>query len=293
MPTGTPLRCSSRQKSRWIPVREPSVCLDHTGDLQDRLNPFGTRLLAQATAEDSTGVTITRSLAAGTYSIAVSGKGNSYFHPDLADSGLAGETGDYTLEFTSTALMGPVSGDPLPLAIDASPLGVRIDFGGALNFSPAVNHEFTGTAISLSWTNYSSTINELQFAQIGRMTAGDYTAVIKDTTGTVRMTLQVHVPEVADIPADSGDDTPATAIDLGELDALGIIQVPGIIGDDPYYDSSSVARASIRETTSTCITSTSALRRQWDFKPKCLLAGSGRISIPESACIAWIPSPET
>ena len=212
------------------------------GDPQDKLNPFGHRLLAQASADGSTDATITRSLAAGTYYVAVSGKGNSYFHPLLADSGLAGETGDYTLEFLSTELSGPVSGDPLPLAIDASPLAVRIDFGGALNFIPVVElTDSQSNVVALSWTNYSSAINELQFSPNRALTTGEYTAVIKDTTGTVRMTVEVPVPELAELPMDSGNDTPANAIDLGELDELDVVQIPGIIGDDPYYDASGAA----------------------------------------------------
>lgn len=211
------------------------------GDPNDLLNPYGHRLLAQATAEGSTDATITRSLAAGTYYVAVSGKGNSYFNPYLADSGLAGETGTYTLEFSATAVSGPVSGDPTPLAIDASSVAVSVDFGNALNFVPAVElFDSNGNAIPLAWTNYNSTVQQLQFVPNRALATGNYTAVIKDAGGNVRSTLQVEVAGSSNTPVDSGDDTPATAIDLGELEAEDFVQVAGVIGDDPYYDFSSL-----------------------------------------------------
>lgn len=211
-------------------------------DLSDRLNPGGYRLLGQDSATDSGDASLTRILSPGTYSIAVSGKGNDYFYPFLADSGVAGETGDYTLGFSSTALAAPTGGDPAPLSVDASPLVVRVDFAGALNFTPTV--ELTaagGTVIPLAWTNVNSAISELQFAPRHALTAGDYTAVVKDSTGAVRMTLQVHLAgSVGGMTPDQGDDTLATAIDLGNLDESGLVQIPGVIGDDAYYDLSSL-----------------------------------------------------
>ncbi|MES2789074.1 MAG: Ig-like domain-containing protein [Planctomycetota bacterium] len=210
-------------------------------DPLDRLNPLGYRLLAQETSLGSVDAQITRTLAAGTYYVAVSGKGNSYFNPFLADSGLAGETGAYTFQFTSAAQASPVGGDPAPLTVDASPLGVRVGFAGNLSFSPTVElTDAAGNLVSLSWTNFNSAISELQFAPNKALTAGNYTATIKDSTGAVRMTLQVRVPSATAGSLDQGNDTPATATDLGELESSGLVQVAGIIGDDTYYDFSSL-----------------------------------------------------
>ncbi|MDB5341529.1 MAG: hypothetical protein JWN70_7148 [Planctomycetaceae bacterium] len=213
-------------------------------DPGDHQNPGGYRLLAQNSAGDSMGASITRTLAAGTYYVAISGQGNSYFYPFLEDSGVAGETGDYTLVFASEALTDPVVGDPAPLSVDVSPVEVRIDFAGTLNFTPTVVlTDAGGDAIPLAWTNVNSTISELQFAPNKALTPGDYTAVLKDSTGTVRITLQVHLASSADVPIDLGDDIAAAAIDLGELDESGLLQIPGMIGDDAYYDVSSQSAA--------------------------------------------------
>lgn len=210
-----------------------------TGDLT---NPLGYRLLVQTSAGDSADATITRTLAPGTYYVAVSGQGNTYFSPLLANSGVPGESADYTLEFVATPYSAPVDGDSAPLAVDASPLDVRIDFNGGLNFVPTVElTDAGGNPISLRWTNFNAGLNELQFAPHQTLSVGDYTAVIKDANGTVRMTLQVSVPDTG-MPADLGDDTPDTSIDLGELE-LGLVQVPGIIGDDPHYDFSGLTPA--------------------------------------------------
>lgn len=214
-------------------------------DVGDRQNPGGYRVLAQSTAVDSNSASITRSLSAGTYFVAVSGQGNSYYYPFLADSGLAGQTGDYTLSFLSTVLDEPAAGDPAALSVDVSPLEVRVDFAGALDFTPTVElNDAGGAPVSLSWTNVNSAISELQFSPNQALTPGDYTAVLKDSTGAVRMTLQVHLADSAGgVPTDLGNDTAATAIDLGELDESGLIQIPGIIGDDAYYDFSNLSAA--------------------------------------------------
>ena len=207
----------------------------------DQLSPRGNRLLMQSSATDTVNAQITRKLTAGTYFIAVSGTGNSYFNPFLGDSGLAGAAGDYTLVLTSAALRESAEGDVAVLAVDSSPLDVRIDFDAALSFSAAVELiDAGGNAIPLRWTNFNSAINELQLAPKRALAAGDYTVVVKDTTGTVRLSVPVQVTENAGMSPDIGDDTPATAIELGDLEGSELVQIPGIIGDDLYYDFGSV-----------------------------------------------------
>ena len=207
----------------------------------DQLSPRGNRLLMQSSATDTVNAQITRKLSAGTYFIAVSGTGNSYFNPFLADSGLAGATGDYTLALTSAALRESAEGDVAVLAVDSSPLDVRVDFDGALSFSAAVELiDAGGNAIPLHWTNFNSAINELQLAPNRALAACDYTVVVKDTTGTVRLSVPVQVTENDEMTPDTGDDTPATAIELGELAGSALVQIPGMIGDDPYYNFSSL-----------------------------------------------------
>ncbi len=108
--------------------------------------PYGTpanyRLLAQNQGNAlDLDATVETDLAAGTYYVAVSGAGNRYFHPLLADSGSTGSTGPYTLQVTASDLGldpagGPVilGGDPAPGgAIDHSPLVIRVDFSAAPN----------------------------------------------------------------------------------------------------------------------------------------------------------------
>ena len=56
-------------------------------------DPLQHRLMVQVDSQSSGYVD--RELAAGTYYISVSGHGDSYFNPFLADSGYAGSTGAY------------------------------------------------------------------------------------------------------------------------------------------------------------------------------------------------------
>lgn len=93
------------------------------------------RLLAQDDGATHGGDAVLElSLGAGTYAVAVSGAGNRFFHPRLADSGLTGSTGAYTLTVTTTDLGlvagdGPVvlSSDPAEAsALSRSPLALRL-----------------------------------------------------------------------------------------------------------------------------------------------------------------------
>jgi hypothetical protein len=99
----------------------------------------GYHLLAQA---EGTGPqdppVLERDLAAGTYYVAVSGAGNLYFHPLVADSGSDGSTGAYLLRLSASDLApttGPaiLGGNPTPgSAVPASPVVVRVDFSAPL-----------------------------------------------------------------------------------------------------------------------------------------------------------------
>lgn len=60
--------------------------------------PLGHRLLARQESAAGAVTPLDVNLRAGTYFVAVSGAGNRFFHPFLADSGLPGESGDYGLQ---------------------------------------------------------------------------------------------------------------------------------------------------------------------------------------------------
>lgn len=74
----------------------------HDGEF-DPEAPLGHRLLSQQVGSQLQAAEIAGRLGPGTYYVAVSGAGNRYFHPFLADSGVAGESGDYGLSITSNA----------------------------------------------------------------------------------------------------------------------------------------------------------------------------------------------
>lgn len=126
----------------------------------DPAAPLQHRLLGRSESDSATtGAQIDVRLELGTYFVAVSGAGNRYFHPFVADSGLPGEGTDYGV---SVAL---VSG--------------RAPAGNLDQFAPDL--------------------------ESGR----------------------------------DGDDTLKTAADLGDLAAVGRLQVSGAIGDDPFYNAGS------------------------------------------------------
>ncbi len=111
-------------------------------------DPQQHRLLSQVeTGPDGMPVTLDRQLAAGTYYVAVSGAGDGYFNPFLANSGYAGSTGDYRLLVEATPLpLAPTDG-PAVLAVDpglasdptrvpiltSSPLAIDVDFSSPID----------------------------------------------------------------------------------------------------------------------------------------------------------------
>lgn len=167
----------------------PSDPLDPTSAPNDPFDPLGYRQLTQAVGTAGGDTTLTWQLAPGTYYVAVSGAGNRYFHPFLADSGLAGLTGDYELSVVATDLQGTgpqiLEVDPgpaMPVAsgqvteLQHSPFVFRVDFSAPIDAASinswdvelqySLDGTFTddgGTAfIMASTAHYSPTANELQ-----------------------------------------------------------------------------------------------------------------------------------
>lgn len=206
-------------------------------DSSDLLNTSGNRLLAQVGGDGTSPATITRQLAAGTYFVAVSGMGNRYFHPDIADSGIPGQTGEYRLSVEATALeLNPRSG-PVVLSTELTSLVVRLNLSQALRFEPTVQLvDANGADVPLFWSNYNAGTFELQIAPTRPFSVQQYTAIVSDAVGQVRLSLPISVTQnLGGEQGLAGNDTPDTAISLGELGAGGFLQIQGTIGDDPYY----------------------------------------------------------
>jgi hypothetical protein len=136
-----------------------------TDNTNDPFVPSGWRLLAQDDGAGHGGdASIVRSLSANTYFVAVSGSGDRYFHPSIANSGYPGKTGDYDLRITAQDLglavppdgpvvlatdllspIDPVTATPSPgvnAEISRSPLLIRLDFSEPIDPStiqPGVN----------------------------------------------------------------------------------------------------------------------------------------------------------
>src|SRR5262249_7528905 len=110
-------------------------------NFNDPYDPLGHRLLAQS-GQATGDAHLDRDLGPGTYYVAVSGAGNRYFDPFLADSGLVGDGGDYALLVTAGDLTGTlpavrtadVRAGPTPDAsAGRSPLIVRLGLSGPLD----------------------------------------------------------------------------------------------------------------------------------------------------------------
>jgi hypothetical protein len=104
---------------------------------------LGYRLLAQVDGGTGGDAGLRRDLGPGTYYAAVSGTGNRYFHPFLADSGLEGRTGAYRLQVTATDRNQDAEDGPIVLAVDrdAAPFVLRVDLGSPVDPSRPVAAE--------------------------------------------------------------------------------------------------------------------------------------------------------
>lgn len=214
-------------------------------DPLDQLTSAGNRLLLQSTSTDSAPGELHRQLAVGTYYIAVSGVGNLYFNSDIANSGLPGKVGDYTLDVKTHALNLDPS-NPVVLATDVSPIAARFDLSQALNFTPTIQLvDANGNSIPVQWTNSNGSVFELQVAPKQAFATGQYRAIVTDASGAVRMTIPFELSASGAGEAGlGGNDTPSTAVDLGNIAGKGLVQIPGIIGDDRYYTNSDFGTSS-------------------------------------------------
>jgi methionine-rich copper-binding protein CopC len=235
-------------------------------DVFDQYNPTGHRLLAQ---EEGATASVQQLLSPGTYFVAISGAGNRYFYPFLADSGTDGHTGSYALVVTATAFASSstnpqvLSADPADGAVlNDSPFELYLTFNQQVDFStiaPGVNVTLTYNPtgdfgdgndqdVPLQAT-FSQSADELQLMPISALTSsqqplapGYYRLLLtRDSSaipldGDYTATFQINGIKGRTGPGALADDTAATAQDLGNVTAKGLVQAEGAIGDDPAYN---------------------------------------------------------
>jgi hypothetical protein len=238
----------------------------------DPYTPDGHRLLAQDDAATHLGYAhIDRLLGPGNYWIAVSGSGNDYFDPFLADSGLNGRTGSYRLSL-ATSDPGPVyddlttpvvlAADPAPGAVlSASPFALRFDLNASVDpysifvgqdpsdtaqlWFNTVNDFSSGSAatqvdLSLATVsleqNADGNNNELHIALANPLPAGYYEAILKQygPGGTdYRVQFQITGPVGNADPTRQPGDSIFTAYDIPNAANGRLHQVSGAVGVDP------------------------------------------------------------
>jgi hypothetical protein len=132
----------------------------------DPLSWSGYQLLAQGNGSLDLGLR-----GGETYLVAVSGTGNQFFHPFLADSGYDGATGAYTLT-VSTTFVGLTAGDG-PIVLFADP-----DVGSNQTLSPLalrvrLNEDLDQTTITFSSSPTTDDTVRLIFNATGTFGTGD------------------------------------------------------------------------------------------------------------------------
>jgi hypothetical protein len=238
----------------------------------DPYTPDGHRLLAQDDAGNHLGYArIDRLLGPGNYWVAVSGSGNDYFDPFLADSGLNGRTGSYRLS-VATSDPGPayddlatpvvLAADPAPGAVlSASPFALRFDLNAPVDpYSIFVGQDPSDTAqlwfstvkdfssgsaatqvdLSLATVsleqNADGNNNELHIALVNPLPAGYYQAILKGygPGGTDYVVqFQITGPVGNTDPARQPGDSIFTAYEIPNAADGRLHQVGGAVGVDP------------------------------------------------------------
>ncbi len=168
-----------------------------------------------------------------------------------------------------------LSADPAIESVQSdSPLVVRVQFSHELDpysivmddtvrFIYSPNADFTDgdeMSVPLLMQSFSSAASELQLMPFSALKAGYYQIHLSgswDTSASVLMdfmgqplgsnadfpngrdfdfTFQINGSEGTEGDSALADDTPDGAHELGELTDVGVVQVAGTIGDDPYFD---------------------------------------------------------
>jgi methionine-rich copper-binding protein CopC len=222
------------------PVTTISLYNSDPNDANDPYDPLGHRLLDQVDSATQTGTAqIQRRLAPGTYYVAISGSGNDYFNPFLADSGYPGATGNYGLLITAADLgLKPTDG-PAVLATDpqagaalqSSPFLIRVDVsepvdphtlsaGGSVQLISNVNGTFgdgNDQPVSLASVNLNTAGNELLIAPAAPLAPSYYEVVLAGNTSS-------NAPVVADL---NGTPLGATSSEPNGADFTYTFQVTG------------------------------------------------------------------
>jgi hypothetical protein len=196
----TPARVVVTTPDQQVPGAATTVLGLYNNDPFDFTDPYdliGHRLLVQDLSAPGHDARIERSLAAGTYYLAVSGSGNRYFHPFLSDSGNFGSTGPYGLLVTATDLGLDPTSNPVLLAsdpaagasLDRSPLILRLDFSAPLDQSTF----FVGLNVRLTF-NPQGTFGDANDRDVP-LAGVNFTPVANDATLTSADELQI-IPAV-------------------------------------------------------------------------------------------------
>jgi hypothetical protein len=201
------------------------------------------RLLEQVSSDGGSLGVLTRGLAPGTYFIAVSGPGNQYFHPELADSGVAGTTGAYQLDVSTGVLTFE---QPTLLATDipangvfpSSPRALHLTFSGDPAFIDAFVVQmvdgFPADFPPVELVYFSPETSEIQIVLAQALAPGDYQiwAFGGDNFDFLFEPISFTVASIEG--GAEANDSVGTARNLGTLGS-GLTQVSGAIGDNPFY----------------------------------------------------------
>ncbi len=200
-------------------------------NFSDPQNALSYQRLAQVDGTAQGGsAQLEKSLAAGTYYVAISGAGNSFFYPFLEGSGYAGSTGNFQLELHAIDL-GLQPGDgPVVLGVnpdahavlDRAPLLLRVELSSALSLgSIDLNHNVqlllnaTGVfgngsdqLVPLAGSHLVPGANELQLVPAAPLAAGFYRLFLagNSAAGQPGLAGVAGTPLGADASQPQGDD---------------------------------------------------------------------------------------
>jgi hypothetical protein len=222
--------------------------LYNTDGSADPYDPLGHRLLAQAQPTGAGDTSLSRALGPGTYYVAVSGAGNTYFNPFLADSGYAGAGGSYQLTFNATdlgtgsalpsVLNADVSPNPAaPGPLTQSPFVIYLDLSGPLGGAVAgvldVQLHAAGSASPnlLAGYTYSPSANDLELQLAAPLAPGSYVVSVSALAAGGQQALAQGFSNTFQVAGTGAGDTPATAQPLNL--SAGFTQVAGAVGDNP------------------------------------------------------------
>jgi hypothetical protein len=205
--------------------------------------PLGHRQLVQFSSLAGQSASSSLNVLPGDYDVAVSGLGNRYFSPILANSGSLGREGPYQLMVSATesdfdaSVPVPIVRTDIPVhGYLASPVTINVYLAQPLDLTQDYVTILDAGQNDLSpGVAFNQDTSDLVITPASALDIGRYQIVAWDANDDQILAVPFSVIGRKGIGSAPTNDTLASATPLNDITRAGLVQRAGVIGEDPYY----------------------------------------------------------